>query len=626
MIATRLARLAITAVLLLLSRAAFAQSPAETTYLVTIPEPAHHWLQVEVTFRELGSAPLRARMSQSSPGRYATHAFAKNIFALDAWDSQGRRLRTDRTESDEWQVAGHDGTVRIVYRIFGDRADGTYMAVDTTHAHLNGPATFLWALGLEARPIRVTFTPPDGSPWTVGTQLFPTADPLTFTAPNLQYFLDSPVEMAELVVSTFTVARSNGPPALFRIFVHATASQSQVDALAQLVRTLAVEQIAVFGDVPEFEPGHFTFLLDYMPWVDGDGMEHRNSTVITDPGVSLATPGDRLAALDSISHELFHVWNVERIRPADLEPFDFTRANVSCCLWLAEGFTQYYGPLLLRRAGLSNAVPLGAAVTVINGSGRSVRSAVNMSEQAPFADMGVSNDPVDRSRTYISYYTYGAAIALGLDLTLREKTSGRVTLDSYMQRLWQRYGAVRANAAGVVARPYTLDDLRRELGELVDDQAFADAFFARHVEGRDVIDYARLMALAGYVLRPAAAGRAWPGDVNLEDGRGGLLVGGRGGVLVGFGSPAYAAGLDAGDVIVSIDAQPATRASWNALTQRTVGDRVALVVERRDGRRDTTTLTLGADPALQIVPVEAGGTPSDEQQAFRAAWLGSRGQ
>ena len=187
-----------------------AQTGAETTYVVTLPEPEHHWLQVEATFRDLGAAPLRARMSRSSPGRYAVHEFAKNVFAIDAFDGAGRSLRVARGSADEWHVAGHDGQVRLVYRIFGDHADGTYMAVDSTHAHLNMPATFIWAVGLEARPIRITFTPPAGARWSAGTQLFTTSDPLTFTAPNLQYFLDSPTELADLVVSTFTVANTDG--------------------------------------------------------------------------------------------------------------------------------------------------------------------------------------------------------------------------------------------------------------------------------------------------------------------------------------------------------------------------------------------------------------------------------
>jgi predicted metalloprotease with PDZ domain len=609
---------------LMFAAAAGAQTAGETTYVVTLPEPEHHWLQVEATFRALGDAPLHARMSRSSPGRYAVHEFAKNVFAIAAFDGAGRPMAVARVGSDEWRVDGHDGEVRLVYRIFGDHADGTYMAVDTTHAHLNMPATFIWAAGLEARPIRITFTPPAGAGWSAATQLFATSDPLTFTAPNLQYFLDSPTELANLVVSTFSVESPDGRPVAFRLAAHTEARQADLDALAQLVKRLVQEQMAVFGALPEFEPGHYTFILDYVPWSDADAMEHRNSTMVSDPGASIGSAGGRHAALETIAHEFFHVWNVERIRPADLEPFDFTTSNVSCCLWLAEGFTQYYGPLTLRRAGLSNGVPLGAAVSVINGPGRAVRSAVGMSEHAVFADAGVANDAHDRGRTFISYYTYGAAIALGLDLTLRDRSSGRLGLDDYMRRLWEQHGNVAPPAPGIVTRPYTMADLRRVLGELTDDPAFAADFFARYIEGQEVVDYARLLALAGFVLEPAAPGRGWIGDFPVIETAAGLRVGTGPSSLVPFGTPAYAAGIDAGDVIVSIDGKPATRAAWDTSRRGAPGHRLSLVVERRDGRRANVVVTLQADPSLQIVPAESRGALTPAQAAFRSAWLATR--
>jgi predicted metalloprotease with PDZ domain len=345
-------------------------------------------------------------------------------------------------------------------------------------------------------------------------------------------------------------------------------------------------------------------------------------------GVSLGSTGGRADALDAISHEFFHGWNVERIRPVGLEPFDFTRENVTCCLWLAEGFTQYYGPLLLRRAGLLGDLPLESVVEVITGSGRRVRSAVEMSEHAPFADAGVANEPDDSARTFVSYYTVGAAIALALDLSLRERSAGAISLDDFMRRLWGTYGVPADPRPGYVARPYSLADLRRELAGLTGDAAFAAAFFDRYIEGREVADYARLLGLAGYRLQAVAPGRGWMGDVLLQPVQGGLLVGvsGSGRIIpVPFDTPAYAAGLDAGDVLTSIDGQPATQAAWAALSRRAPGQRVAVRLRRRDGRVMDTSATLAANPALQVVAVEqAGGTLTAAQRAFRQAWLDTK--
>ena len=597
------------------------------TYRVTFPEPEHHWLQVEATFPEAGRDPLVVRMSRSSPGRYAVHEFAKNIFAVEAYDGQGRALHAVRVDADSWRIEAHDTTVRVVYRLFGDEPDGTYLGVDTTHAHINMPATFLWADGLDARPIRLTFVPPAGSGWRPATQLFATADPFSFTAPNLQYFMDSPVELADLVVSAFTVDVA-GRPSAFRVAAHSDGRQPDIDAFAASIARLVREQAAVYGELPEYEPGAYTFLLDFVGWAGADGMEHRNSTSISFPNLSMRTAEGRLHALDIVSHEFFHTWNVERIRPAGIEPFDFTRENVTCCLWLAEGFTEYYGPLLLTRSGFTRGAPTDDVAQTMASPARGVRSAVGMSEQAPFADAGIANDLTDRDRTYISYYTQGSALALALDLSLRERSAGSVTLDDYMRRLWQVFGAPRDPRPGYVARAYTLGDLRTELATVSGDRPFADDFFDRYVEGRDTPDFPRLLALAGFNVQPAAPGRGWIGDVRTRDISGGLIIGidatGRRGT-VPFHTPLYEAGIDEGDVITSIDGRPATRLAWSTIADHKPGERVTFSVRRRDGRQFDATLTIGSDPRVTIEPVEtSGGTPTTAQLAFRQAWLGSR--
>src|SRR5262249_31092169 len=150
----------------------------------------------------------------------------------------------------------------------------------------------------------------------------------------------SPVELSNYLTSSFTVPNTDGTPTNFRLVVHATqASQADVDELTKMVERLVREQMAVFGEFPKYEPGNYTFLLDYVAWGAGDGMEHRNSTSISSPGASISSPDARRQVLGTISHEFFHNWNMERIRSVGIEPFDFTRENASCCLWLGEGFT-----------------------------------------------------------------------------------------------------------------------------------------------------------------------------------------------------------------------------------------------------------------------------------------------
>lgn len=617
------ARRASAAVLLVLVAAASALAQAPVSYRLAFPEREHRLMQVEVTFADVPEGPLQLRMSRSSPGRYAAHEFAKNIVDLEVTDGSGRPLVVTRPNAHQWDVAGHSGTVVVRYRIFGDRLDGTYLAIDSTHAHVNMPAALMWARGFELRPARVRFELPAGASWRVATQLLAGGDPFTFTAPNLQYLMDSPVELSAFTMRTFTIADETRTP-VFRVAVHHTGTESDVDEFARDVQAVVSEMRHIFREYPAFEGNTYTFIADYLPWANSDAMEHRNSAVLTSPSSIRA---DRVGLLGSVAHEFFHAWNVERIRPRSLEPFNFEDANLSGELWFAEGFTNYYGPLVLLRAGLTTlaefAREMGRAIdTVVNSPGRRLRSAVEMSHLAPFVDASVSVDRTAFDNTFVSYYTWGQVIALGLDLTLRDRTDHRVTLDDYMRVLWERFGRPGGRLFGYVDNPYTMDDLKAALAEVSGDFAFAADFFARYIEGREVVDLAPLLARAGLVVRRAAPGRPWAGRLRWQDAPGGVRVADP----VPFGSPAYAAGLERDDVVQSIDG---TRVASSAELERLIASRrpgqaVSIVFERR-GRPVTAVLTLDEDPRLELVPAEdAGQVLSDTQKAFRAAWLSSR--
>jgi hypothetical protein len=132
-----------------------APTRAAVEFDIAFPHPEHHEAQVSVTYRDLEAGPVRFQMARSSPGRYALHEFAKNVYSVSAVDGAGRPLTLSRTDPYGWTVPTHDGTVTVRYTLFGDRGDGTYAQIDPTHAHLNIPATFLWAAGQDDRPIRV---------------------------------------------------------------------------------------------------------------------------------------------------------------------------------------------------------------------------------------------------------------------------------------------------------------------------------------------------------------------------------------------------------------------------------------------------------------------------------------
>jgi predicted metalloprotease with PDZ domain len=617
-------RIAFAFVFVLLAPRAFAQTPV--AYRLSFPEAAHHLMQVEVTFTSVPPGPLELRMSRSSPGRYALHEFAKNVFDVRITDDEGKALMVNRPNPHEWDVTGHSGTVRVNYRVFGDRLDGTYLAIDSSHAHINMPAAIMWARGLDRRPVTVRFERPTGTSWKVATQLTPVGvDGLSFTAPNLQYLMDSPSEFGTFSMRSFTVPDDRRTP-VFRVAVHHMGTDADVDGLARDVETIVREARMVFGEYPPFDGNTYTFIADYLPWAHGDGMEHRNSTVLTSSG-ALRSPQQRMGLLATVAHEFVHAWNMERIRARDLEPFDFQDADVSGELWFGEGFTSYYDDLLMRRTGLAPfEATLASFAGVINqvtsSPGRQLRSAADMSRLAPFVDAATSIDRTTWDNTFISYYTFGAALGLGLDLALRGQSGSQRSLDTYMQTMWSRFGRPGQKVPGLVSTPYTMADLRAVLAELT-TKSFADTFFDRYIEGHDIVDYAALLEPAGLILRRRSAGRAFLAAPLSFQGGGGARV--TDGVL--FGSALYNAGVERDDLIVSIDgvAVASRSALDDVLAKHKPGDQVPLRFVRRDGETVNATLALEEDPRVEIVPIEqTGGSLTEAQKVFRERWLGGK--
>ncbi|HXJ41906.1 MAG TPA: PDZ domain-containing protein [Bryobacteraceae bacterium] len=422
--------------------------------------------------------------------------------------------------------------------------------------------------------------------------------------------MDSPVELSAHDFEEWTVGDRQ-----FRMALHHTGSKEEAVAYAAMAKAVVTEAEGVFGAFPKYDGGNYTFLVDYLPYASGDGMEHRDSTVISGTRSLRQSAAQNIA---TISHEFFHSWNVERIRPRSLEPFDFERANMSGELWFAEGFTSYYGSLVLKRAGLSSvdrfAAAMGMAVdTVLNSPGREVFSVIEMARQAPFVDAATANEPVNRQNTFISYYTYGSALALGVDLTIRTQFPGK-GLDDWMRQMWKEHPDVQ--------KPYTLEDLQSALGNAVGDKAFAAAFFQHHVLGREPVDYQTLLASAGFALRKRPGNHVWLGTVGYVLNDTGMEIT----APVRRDSPAYLAGLDRGDKILEFEGKAikteADLTKW--LNSHKPGDKVKLKVEARSGRKDLE-LTLTESPSLEVVTFEKAGRPvTAAQLTLRQQWLSSK--
>lgn len=579
-----------------------ASAQTHNQYEISFENAVHHEAEISVTFPNVEKKVLEVRMSRTSPGRYALHEFAKNVYNVTAVDGNGNELEITRPNPHQWNVSGHDGTVKFSYTLYANRGGGTYTGIDETHAHMNMPATFAWARNYEYRPIEITFNKRDDLNWEIATQL-KHVEGNTYYAEDLQYFLDSPTEIADMHFREEKVDGQN-----IRLALHTPASDKEVDEYFGKVMAIVKAQRDIYGELPKFDYDEYTFLTCYMPNASGDGMEHRNSTYVVS-----SKPLDRPlgeTSIGTISHEFFHAWNVERIRPASLEPFDFEEANMSGELWFAEGFTSYYTGLALARADIRTDKQYvegldGGLNYVINSPGRNYFNPIEMSYQAPFVDAARSVDPVNRSNTFVSYYTYGSVLGLGLDLSLRTMDKG-LNLDDYFKLVWMKYGKTEV--------PYTVKDLQVALAEYAGKE-FADNYFENYIFDSKLPDYKSLFAKVGVKLELAEPNKASLGETIRKRNDEWRMISN-----ATVGSPIYKAGIESEDVFISIAGTDLNSVENvdEILANHKPGDVIKVVIERW-GQEKSFDVTLEASKTLQTTIDENAGRKEMER---RNAWLG----
>lgn len=575
-------------------------------YSVKLDNIRHHEAVITVEFAALPQGVFEIRMPNASPGRYAAHFFAKNVYNEAAFNSKDEQIEMHKSDIATWQVAGHDGTVKFRYTLYANHADGTYSGIDNRKLHLNMPSAFVYGVDLEERPIELAFDLSDHPDWSVATQLKQMGKN-RYWAPNYYYFYDSPTMVGDIDFREWQV-ESEGKNYTIEIAMMHEGTDEELDAYTEMVKKVVDEQKAVYGSLPEFDFGKYTFLCSYNPWVYGDGMEHRNSTVCT-RNATLADNANSL--IGTISHEFFHCWNVERIRPKTLEPFDFDEPNMSNELWFAEGFTSYYTNLILCRAGIQTPATYlsslaGTLNYIINSPARKYRNVIQMSQHAPFVDAAVSIDENNYTNTFISYYSYGSFLGLTLDLTIRDRFPGK-SVDDVMRYMWENFGKPEI--------PYTVPDLQKAVAAVTGDADFASDFFNRYVYDSYVPDPKPLLANMGATVRLQNPGKVDFADLRVAFTTDGVEIQS----VVAENNSLYAAGLNQGDKILAIDNQILKNIDdyRRIVDGLKIGKSYSIVFEQ-NGKMNTSKFTAKEDPGMEVVMDEK---PSRSAEMKRKAWL-----
>ena len=597
--------------------------PLDIAYTVSMTRPHTHLLEVDIAVKRAADSksPMEELLVMPvwTPGSYLVREYARHVQDFSATDSSGQPLKWEKINKDTWRVVTNGSRDwHATYRVYANELSVRTNELNSAHAFWNNAALLMYLDGLLKAPSTVHVLAPDV--WKVATGLPAVPGKKnTFRAENVDILYDSPFEVSNFKTLSFTV---KGVP--HRLVIDGEGNYD-AEKLRRDVQKIVEAETTLMGEIPYHD---YTFIL-HLRANAGGGLEHLNSTALGYPrfgfssersqGSNSSGPASQSGRsyqnfLSLVSHEFFHLWNVKRIRPDALGPFDYTKENYTKLLWVAEGITDYYANLVLRRAGLtSDRQFLGAEAAAIqtlqNTPGRQVMTA----EEASF-DAWIKYYRQDENsiNSQVDYYNKGSVLGLLLDLEIRKRSNSAKSLDDVMRYLYNEFYKKDRN--------YTPADFQKAC-ELMAGTSLEE-FFARFVRGRDELDYDTALAAAGLRLETSSAPdgsklgpRAYLGADLVQEGDR-LMV-----RRVYAGAPAYEQGLNTGDQIVALNNMRSTKDFLDArIAEKQPGDLINLTIFRFDDL-SSLLIKLGrtVEGPYRIVPVE---NPTELQRQIYRAWLG----
>jgi predicted metalloprotease with PDZ domain len=548
--------------------------------------PSSHLYDVEMTIKGIRETSLVVSMPAWSPGIYRIENYARNVQDFRALNTRNQPLQREQTDKQSWRIIkqpGDDVTVR--YQVYS-------VQLNDQMADLAPPATFMYVVGQKHVPHSVKYETPSG--WKVYTGLEKKGD--HFTAGDYDIFIDAPAFIGEFKVLDF----ETGGARHYLVFSKRDISLSAAQVTSD-IQDIVDAAIPVFGKLPYKE---YFFLFKVQPQAT-NSVEHLNSTRITVGENDFTTQARYREFLATVAHEFVHLWNVKRIRPEVLGPFDYTREAHTRLLWMLEGITSYYGDLLLERAGIDIPNEYLSRMAVIIDSlehspGRRLMSAEDASWNAWLRSDNVENNT-------ISYYTKGELIGLMLDIEIRARTKNKKSLDDVMRYLLETY----ANKG--IGFP---EDGFFKAVDTVAGSDFSE-FFEATVRSRQELDYNRYLKQAGLSAEVQLQPAGIYVGVDLEPGEGGLPRIRR----VVPNSPAERAKLDVGDLLVAMNDDRLSFENFRTrLHAHTIGETIRLTVLRTQ-RLINLNLVPG-EFQEERWQLNESGRPTAEQLQLKNAWLG----
>ncbi len=593
---------------LLLHSELFAQPPLE--YRLILENPGAHFLRVNLTAPVNGKS-IHFSLPAWAPGSYQIVNYAKYVQDFSARDEANRSLPFEKIDKQTWRVNAAPGSKRLTisYRVFANILSDTESEFNEEHAQIFGPQVFMYAVERKNNPVRLSIAPLRG--WRIATGLEALNDS-TFLAADYDSFIDAPLE-----IGNFNEVQFEHDGISFRLAVHGEADTSRIRDFARHLQRIVAEQMQMMGKAP-FR--HYVFIWHVDARAQYYGLEHLNSTSIGMPHRLLDLSGaDDVAPayagltrqdidLEYAAHEFFHLWNVKRIRPITLGPFDYTREVYTTSLWIAEGWSDYYGYLTLRRTGqwpewkwLRLYANLLAEYR--RHSGWKFRSASQASFDTWLWSYG-SGEQGNLGQTFFSYYPHGNLLALCMDLRIRSESKNQRSLDEVMRALLQRFGRPKPG--------FTEAQFWRCVSDVT--QLDWSDFRRQFVEGTEPLPVEQFLALAGIKVDTLSKAHAPYLGIDVKNHDNQAVV-----AEVAYASPAAQAGLEAEDLLLACDDIALTFNNWQEVLQaKPVGTKINLLIARR-GRIRKLEVTLAAQPATSF-EFSISETASPEAGLLREQW------
>jgi predicted metalloprotease with PDZ domain len=587
--------------ILLLAVTMAGKAQIKINFEVSFKEPQAHYAEVEMDMEGLAKKSyIDIKMPVWTPGSYLVREFAKSVEGLNA-KTGNKIVSTEKINKNTWRIhTANANSVKVSYRVYAFEISVRTAFIDASHAFLSPANIFFYPAGMISNPSTVKIVPFGG--WDkVSTGLEPVANKkFTYTAPNFDILYDSPLEVGNQDVFEFNASGVKHEVAMYG------GGNYDADRLKVDMAKIVEQGTAIFGENPN---KHYTFIV-HNYFQSGGGLEHLNSTVLGASRNQYNTEKGYNGFLALVAHEYFHLWNVKRLRPKALGPFDYDNENYTTNLWVSEGFTSYYENKLIIRAGFNTQegfiADLASALgTTMNIPGSKVQSAAASSFDAWIIGYRPNENTKNSS---ISYYNKGEVVGMLMDLEILNATNGLKSLDDVMKSMYYKHKQPN--------KGFTDAEFKAEV-EKISGMSF-DKFWAKYVNGTDDIEYAKYFGYAGV------------GIVNENENKNipyfGATVSNIGGRAIVNGvardSGAWIGGINVNDEIIAINDTPVEVAieKMNTIANKNVGDKVQVKLIR-DGLQKEITVVLTRNPTVRFTTeIKSNATP--KQLAVRKKWMG----